>query len=261
VNTNAGRAFLNALLARAQSVCCAELVHRAEDGLTMGFDTRVLAMFREQREREDAPEAQYLYPEFLLAQQMLIGSEIDAVICDTLGLECRHAGLFLGALQIDLVYNRLVDRVLAEPGHSAVRRVYQAGAVVLTPNPHNLALLAHNRNLTLLSDPVALAGLGVPAAMIGQLAGILQTRMVTPNNADELWAAPATVVLQAGVGAWWQGSVSRRQADEIGLGRCSASRVCGADHCRPWPTDDPTRWRAHAAQGRCSALHLPVAAM
>lgn len=202
VNTNAGGAFLNALLARAQSVCCAELVHRPEDGLTMGFEARVLAMFREEWQRQrgdaplrriaiidDAPEAQYLYPEFVLAQQMLIGAGIDAVICDTLGLECRDAGLFLGDLQIDLVYNRLVDFVLSEPGHSAVRRAYQAGAVVLTPNPHNHALLAHKRNLTLLSDPVALAGLGVPAALIGRLAGIPQTRLVTPNNADELWAA------------------------------------------------------------------------
>ena len=168
----------------------------------MGFEARVLAMFREEWQRQrgdaplrriaiidDAPEAQYLYPEFVLAQQMLIGAGIDTVICDTLGLECRDAGLFLGDLQIDLVYNRLVDFVLAEPGQSAVRRAYQTGAVVLTPNPHNHALLANKRNLTLLSDPVALAGLGVPAAMIGQLAGIPQTRLVTPNNADELWAA------------------------------------------------------------------------
>ncbi len=202
VNTNAGGAFLNALLARAQSVCCAELVHRPEDGLALGFEAQVLAMFRAEWSRQrgdaplrriaivdDAPEVQYLYPEFVLAQQMIIKAGIDAVICDPGKLAYRDAGLFLGDLQIDLVYNRLVDFALAEPGHAALRRAYQDGAVVLTPNPHNHALLAHKRNLTLLSDPVALAGLGVSAALIQRLAGIPQTRMVTPRNADELWAA------------------------------------------------------------------------
>ncbi len=202
VNTNAGGAFLNALLARAQSLCCAELVHRPEDGLTLGFEAHVLAMFREEWQRQrgdaplrriavvdDAPEGQYLYPEFVLAQQMLIGAGFDAVICDPGALEARDTGLFFGNLQIVLVYNRLVDFALAEPGHAALRHAYIDGSVVLTPNPHNHSLLAHKRNLTLLSDPLALAGLGVPAAMIGQMAGIPQTRMVTPRNADELWAA------------------------------------------------------------------------
>ena len=200
VNTNAGGAFLNALLARAQSVCCAELVHRPEDGLTSGFEAHVLAMFRAEWQRQrgdaslrriaivdDAPEAQYLYPEFVLAQQMLIKAGIDAVICDPAGLAYRDAGLFFGDLQIDLVYNRLVDFTLAEPGHAALRHAYQAGSVVLTPNPYNHALLAHKRNLTLLSDPVALTRLGVAPALIERLAGIPQTRMVTPDNSNELW--------------------------------------------------------------------------
>ena len=202
VNTNAGGAFLNALLARAQSVCCAELVHRPEDGLALGFEAQVLAMFRAEWSRQrgdaplrriaivdDAPEVQYLYPEFVLAQQMIIKAGIDAVICDPGKLAYRDAGLFLGDLQIDLVYNRLVDFALAEPGHAALRRAYLDSSVVVTPNPHNHALLAHKRNLTLLSDPVALAGLGVAPSLIARLSGIPQTRMVTPRNADELWSA------------------------------------------------------------------------
>ena len=202
VNTNAGGAFLNALLARAQSLCCVELVQRPADGLTLGFQAHVIAMFGEEWQRQrgdaplrrvavvdDAPEAQYLYPEFVLAQQMLIGAGIDAVICGPDALIRRDAGLFLGDLQIDLVYNRLVDFALADPGHAALRRAYVDGTVVLTPNPHNHALLAHKRNLTLLSDPAALAALGVQPALVQRLAGIPQTRMVTAQNADELWAA------------------------------------------------------------------------
>ena len=200
VNTNAGGAFLNAILAQAQSLCCAELLHRTEDGLTLGFEAQVLSMFRAEWNRQrgdapllriaivdDAPEAQYLYPEFVLAQQMLIGAGIDAVICDPGKLEYRDAGLFLGEKQIDLVYNRLVDFALVEPGHAALRRAYVDGTVVLTPNPHNHALLAHKRNLTLLSDPDALIRLGIEPALIARLAGIPQTRMVTPQNAGELW--------------------------------------------------------------------------
>lgn len=202
VNTNAGGAFLNALLARAQSLCCADLMQGPEAGLILGFEAHVLAMFREEWKRQrgdaplrrvaivdDAPEAQYLYPEFVLARQMLIGAGIDAVICDPNALEIRDAELFFGDLQIDLVYNRLVDFALAEPGHAALRHAYEQGTVVLTPNPHNHALLAHKRNLTLLSDPVALAGLGVEPSLVERLAAIPQTLMVTRENADELWAA------------------------------------------------------------------------
>ncbi len=116
VNTNAGGAFLNSLLARAQSLCRAELAHRPKDGLTPGFAAHVLAMFRAEWQRQrgdaplrriaivdDAPEDQYLYPEFVLAQQMLIRAGIDAVICDPGAMEYRDAGLFPGALPIDLV--------------------------------------------------------------------------------------------------------------------------------------------------------------
>ncbi len=60
---------------------------------------------------------------------------------------------------------------------------------MLTPNPHNHALLAHKRNLTLLSDPVALGALGVDPSLTRRLAGLPQTQMVTPQNADGLWAS------------------------------------------------------------------------
>ena len=200
--TNAGGALLNALLARAQSLCCAELVHRPEDELTLGFEAQVLAMFREEWRLQrgdvplrriaivdDAPEGQYLHPKFILAQQILLGAGIDAVICDPAALEAQDIGLFFGNLQVDLVCNRLVDFALAELGHAALRRAYEGGTVVLTQNPHNHTLLAHKRNLTLLSDPVALTELGIEPSLIARLAGIPQTRMVTPQNADDLWAA------------------------------------------------------------------------
>ena len=200
VNTNAGGAFLNALLARAQTQCCVGRVPLADDGLVSGFETQVIAMFRSEWERQrgtaplrriaivdDAPNDQYLYPEFVLAQQMLIRHGIDTVICDPQALSLDDAGLSFGDLQIDLVYNRLVDFTLSEPRHVGLRDAYQTGVVVLTPNPHNHALLAHKRNLILLSDPGALVALGVARILSDRLRTIPQTRMVTRENAEELW--------------------------------------------------------------------------
>ena len=200
VNTNAGGAFLNALLARAQTLCCVGRVQVADDSLVARFEPAVIAMFRSEWQRQrgaaplrriaivdDAPKDQYLYPEFVLAQQMLVRHGIDAVICDPQALILRDNQLWLDNLPVDLVYNRLVDFALAEPGHLALRDAYQTGAVVVTPNPHNHALLAHKRNLTVLSNPAALAALGIAPALAERLKSIPQTRMVTPQNADELW--------------------------------------------------------------------------
>ena len=58
---------------------------------------------------------------------------------------------------------------------------------MVTPNPHNHALLANKRNLTLLSDPVALDAFGLSAQMRQRLAGIPRTRLVSPENAEALW--------------------------------------------------------------------------
>jgi hypothetical protein len=95
--------------------------------------------------------------------------------------------LLLGDRKIDLVYNRLVDFTLAQSEHASLRAAYEDNAVVVTPNPHNHALLANKRNLTLLSDPDALSALGLPPLMQKRLAGLPQTRLVTPENAEEFW--------------------------------------------------------------------------
>ena len=200
VNTNAGGAFLNALLAQAQTRCCVGHVQLADDSFVARFEAQVIAMFRTEWQRQrgvaslrsiaivdDAPQGQYLHPEFVLAQQMLIRHGIDAVICDPQALRLGESGLTFGDLPVDLVYNRLVDFALSEPRHATLRDAYQTDAVVLTPNPHNHALLAHKRNLTLLSDPAALAALGVAPALVDRLRNIPQTRLVTPESADALW--------------------------------------------------------------------------
>ncbi|MGV8856277.1 MAG: hypothetical protein ACOH2L_16740 [Devosia sp.] len=200
INTNAGGAFLNALLAEAQTMCCAGRVHVAADSLVARFEAAAIAMFSTEWQRQrgsaplrriaivdDAPQDQYLYPEFVLALRMLARHGMDAVICDPQALTFRNGKLYLDDLPIDLVYNRLVDFSLSEVRHRAMRDAYQTGAVVVTPNPHNHALLAHKRNLTVLSDPAQLAALGVDPTLAARLQAIPQTRMVEADIADELW--------------------------------------------------------------------------
>ena len=200
VNTNAGGAFLNAVLAGAQVACCGEVAIRYKDRLIGGFGERIAAMFLEEWRLQrgpgspatiaivdDAPLEQYLYPEFVLARQMLAKHGMDAVIGDAGALQYQGSELFLDGRRIDLVYNRLVDFTLDRPEHTALRAAYENGAVVVTPNPHHHALLANKRNLTILSDPVALDTFGLSEPMRQRLTGVPQTRLVTSANADQFW--------------------------------------------------------------------------
>ncbi len=200
INTNAGGAFLNALLARAQLACCAEVEGAITAARASDFEAEVVRMLRNEwlRQRgdtpispiaivDDRPDEQYLYPEFVLARQLFLKAGLDAVIADASQLRYEQGRLLAGDLEIGMIYNRLVDFALERPEHAALNAAYREGAVVLTPNPHNHALFADKRNLTVLSDPAALEALGAPAELRSQLAGIPRTVVVTPENADLLW--------------------------------------------------------------------------
>ena len=165
INTNAGGAFFNAFLAGAQIACCAEVERALAQESLAAFEPSIVAMFeaewRAQRRSEplrtiaivdDAPEQQYLYPEFILAKTLLERHGYEALVVDAGELRYEQGVLQAAGRSIDLVYNRLVDFALAAPDHAALRTAYLNGAVVLTPNPHNHALHADKRNLTLLSD-------------------------------------------------------------------------------------------------------------
>ena len=200
INTNAGGAFLNALLALAQKSCCAELDPSFREVLSDDFEEKVALMFRREWARQrgngaprrmaivdDHPEEQYLYPEFVLASRMLRRHGIDVIVAHAGDLQYKSGRLNLHGDEIDLVYNRLVDFALQQPEHAALSAAYREGAVVVTPNPHNYALLANKRNLTLLSKPAAMAAFGLPPELRAPLVSIPKTRVVTPENADQLW--------------------------------------------------------------------------
>ena len=137
---------------------------------------------------DDSPDEQYFYPEFVLARQVLAERGVKALIADACRLRYHSGRLSFDGQNIDLVYNRLTDFAFERPDHEALREAYRDGAVVVTPNPHNHALVADKRNLTLLSDPVTLEELGVESKLRALLSAVIpRTLLVTTAAADALW--------------------------------------------------------------------------
>lgn len=215
INTNAGGALLNTALARAQHACCDSM-----DGTLNSmeaaqlFEDRIVHMFRTEWQRSGrsgelatiaivdvSPQDQYLYPEFLLFQQLLKRHGFGAPICDPAGLQWDNGALYHENLQIDLVYNRLTDFSLADPASAALRAAYLANAVVVTPHPQAHALYADKRNLVMLSDPTQLTSLGVPVPIQGVLLeSVPVTRTVNSANADHLWKERRNLFFKPAVG-------------------------------------------------------------
>jgi hypothetical protein len=201
VNTNAGGAFLNAALARAQRACCAEAHVPFEISPSQDFGTKVVDMFIDEWRRQrgsgrptmiaivdDAPEEQYLFPEFRLAKTLLEKNGFETVIADAKELLLDGKTLLFNGCPIDLVYNRLVDFALEEPRHAALQAAYVRGNVVVTPNPRAHALFADKRNLTLLSDADRLEHWGLAQNHLDVLsASVPTTVIVSPDNVDALW--------------------------------------------------------------------------
>lgn len=203
VNTNAGGALLNALLARAQRACCAEIESLVPTNAQVdALEAAWVAMFEREWQLchpgrplrtvaivDAAPEQQYLYPEFLLFQSLFKRHGIAAFVADPAQLAWRDRQLWCEGVAIDLVYNRLTDFDLSDPPHAHLREAYVQDAVVLTPHPQAHALWADKRNLALLCNVKTLQTMGVPeAAQAVLLAGIPHTEVVTPANADRFWA-------------------------------------------------------------------------
>jgi hypothetical protein len=196
INTNAGGAFLNALLVGSQRE--ANLPGKA---VAVGnLEQTFLAMFHNEWRlaRGDAPlktiaivdeqpETQYLYPEFLLAKNLFERAGIAAHIVAPVDLQAHEDGLYFLQEKIDLVYNRLTDFSLQQ--HPALRQAYLGGRVVLTPHPFTYTQYADKQNLARLTDVQGLRVLGADEADIATLhVGIPHTLIVRPDMEAMLWA-------------------------------------------------------------------------
>ncbi len=195
INTNAGGAFLNALLIESQHGLFLYGTAVAEHRLQQVF----IDMFRNEWRlvRGDAPlktiaivdeqpEFQYLYPEFLLMQKIFEREGYAVHIVDPSGLQAREDGLYCDEQRIDLVYNRLTDFDLHQFPH--IRAAWDEQQVVLTPNPAHYRRYADKRKLTQLSDREWLRSSGVSQAGIeALLQGVPQTRLVQAQDSDQWW--------------------------------------------------------------------------
>jgi hypothetical protein len=201
INSNAGGGFLNALLLDSQLDAEWPGTPVAEANL----EQVILDMFRNEWRAargetplqtvaivDEKPEAQYLYPEFLLAQRMFERAGIAACIADPSTLHSRgdSQGLYSessgNSRKIDLVYNRLTDFSLKHC--PALRQAYLEGSAIVTPGPVHYGRYADKRNLARLTDTDVLRALGVSEADIPVLqAGIPRTIEVKPGMEETLW--------------------------------------------------------------------------
>jgi hypothetical protein len=198
INTNAGGAFLNIAARDAQVACCdASLDYLRQLATGPQLEEVVIEMFRHEWRLargdvplrsvaivDDAPESQFLYPEFLLAQKMFESRGIVTRIADVSAFALAGDELVLDGERIDLVYNRSTDFYF-DSGRSAIlRQACERDLAVVTPHPHGHALYANKRNLVLLSDGAGLAGLGIAPDVIATLARVIPvTREVKGDDA------------------------------------------------------------------------------
>lgn len=196
INTNAGGAFLSALLLASQSGAQGEEIWRR-------FCAWVVEMFRgvwrsagrkEELLRialvDETPQTQYLAPEFELCRQVLTDAGWQVVVSAPEELFWDGGSLTHAQLGVvDLLYNRLTDFSLSEPGHAAILKAWQRGRAVVTPHPYAHRLYADKRNLALLTDAEWLvrAGVSEDAARV-LLAGIPRVeRVIGEDREARFW--------------------------------------------------------------------------
>lgn len=244
INTNAGGGVLSALQQQAETLNAAGLQE-----FTMGdippaqIENRFVEMLLSEWRLsgrdgtpahvaiiDDAPQEQYLYPEFLLFAAALERHGIQTTIADPRELMLCHGRLWHEETPIDLIYNRLTDFELAESAHTAMREAYRHQLAVVTPHPQAHALYADKGNLVRLSNDGWLREAGVPpATMATLLECIPATRSVTPDQADAYWQTRKQWFFKptAGFGsraAYRGDKITRRVFDEIIAGSYVAQK-------------------------------------
>jgi hypothetical protein len=245
INTNAGGAFLNALLIDSQREVDLPGKNVAEAELNQVFIDMFRAEWHLQRKAaplsciaiiDEKPEEQYLYPEFLLAQQLFERAGIHTLIADP--SECRLCadGLYIKDHKIDMIYNRLTDFSLQQ--HTVLLQAYQRDNVVLTPNPAHYKQYADKRNLTHLTDAELLRSIRISEADIMTLqTGIPHTFAVRPDLESMLWSERRHLFFKpcsgyGSRGAYRGEKLTRRVFGEILQSDYVAQKISPPGECR-----------------------------
>lgn len=206
INTNAGGAYVNIALAKAQQVCCEEVrqlvlpadpIARAEERLFEMFQSEARLAGRALKTVaivDEKPSEQHLYPEFLLAASVLRERGLACVIVDPMELSIEDGALKAQGLTIDLVYNRSTDFYFAQDSSRVLKTAYLENLAVITPHPRAHALYANKANLVRLSDPLWLSALPVSdATRQAVLEAVPRTMRVYRDDAEKLWAERKTL--------------------------------------------------------------------
>lgn len=231
INTNAGGSLLVTLLERAWGNNAA--ADQAEAALVKMFrdEWRSWAGNRPLKSIaivDEAPDQQYLYPEFVRWQQLFESAGIQAMICAPGELRCNELGqLWRGDQIIDLLYNRLTDFKLTSAPCAAIHEAWsrqQAGettGTLITPHPQAHALWADKRNLEWLSNMQTLETFGLDVRQVDAIAHCVpRTVPVTAAEGEQFWHTRKQRFFkpQAGFGsraAYRGDKLTKRVFDEI----------------------------------------------
>ena len=250
INTNAGGAFLNALLLNSQQG------EEFSAAVVVDFEYSIVEMFRNEwrLERGDVPlttiaiideqpDEQYLYPEFVLAQALFERNGMRAFIADPSELSVQADGLYLAQHKIDLVYNRLTDFSLES--HPSLLNAYRSNQVLVTPSPQAYTRYADKRNLVRLSDADLLATLGADEESIRVLQkGVPQTRLISEADAELWWNERKQWFFKpvsgyGAKGAYRGDKLTKRVFAEILSGDYVAQRLAAPGECSMAETSEP----------------------
>lgn len=269
INTNPGGALLNTLMGQAQVICMPEVVAAPVDA--EAAEQHIVDLFRTEwaQQRGDrplatiaivdeAPQAQYLYPEFLLFKELFSRNGLQALICAPQDLVHRDGRLMAGDVVVDMVYNRLTDFALEQPEHGDLRAAYLSGHVALSPHPRAHAVFADKRNLTVLGDEAFLTGAGAPPQARDLLHAVVPaTELVTEGNREELWTRRRQLFFKPAAGygskASYRGDkLTRRVWDEIAGGTYIAQALVPPSERRIGTDGAPLKAdiRCYAYQGK-----------
>jgi hypothetical protein len=202
INTNAGGAFLNLELAKSQIQCVTDdnqffNEKRSLEELHEIYFRMFINEWRMQRADQQLktiaivdrdPKEQFLYPEFLLFQELFEAHSIECIICDSSSLTFENNKLMYKNIEIDLVYNRLTDFYLTDPTSMTLLQAYQHHSIVLTPSPHHFQTHANKINLTYLTDEAKMNNLNITDEDKETLRLFIpKTVIVNESNLDVLW--------------------------------------------------------------------------
>jgi hypothetical protein len=234
INTNPGGLLLNAQLLEHVASCAPARWHppvsgrEVREAAVKAWVTDLAQQREGARPRriaivDEAPQAQFLYPEFVLYAAAFGEHGIQTVIRAPGELGFDGAHLIDADGPLDAVYNRLTDFGLHAVALGPIASAYLGHALALSPHPRAHALFADKRNLVVLGHAERLGAMGVPAERAAILArAVPVTRRASEADRAALWSQRAHYFFKPAAGYGSRGSyrgdkLSRRTWDGLRL--------------------------------------------